>query len=106
MATTTQTTADQSRVVHLTVADRAAKGEAARAKVPMAIYAQMCAWTLARAHARSGDRVAIGSYLGNSERFDDAIARFARAYAEQNDLDHRALVEGIASGRVAAQSGV
>jgi hypothetical protein len=48
----------------------------------------------------------IASYLGNSERFDEAIARFAQAYAEQNDLDHRALLEGIASGRLPARSGV
>ncbi|HSS10479.1 MAG TPA: DUF2252 domain-containing protein [Acidimicrobiales bacterium] len=72
----------------------------------MGIYGEICGWTLARAHARSGDRIAIASYLGNSERFDEAIARFARAYAEQNDLDHRALVEGIATGRMQAQSGV
>jgi uncharacterized protein (DUF2252 family) len=72
----------------------------------LGIYGQMCGWTLARAHARSGDRIAIASYLGSSERFDEAVARFARAYAEQNDLDHRALVEGIATGRMQAQSGV
>ncbi|MFI5040635.1 MAG: DUF2252 domain-containing protein [Acidimicrobiales bacterium] len=72
----------------------------------MGIYAQMCGWTLARAHARSGDRIAIASYLGRSDRFDRAIASFARAYAEQNDLDHRGLVEAIDSGRMAAQSGI
>jgi hypothetical protein len=49
---------------------------------------------------RSGDRIAIASYLGGSDRIDQAIASFARAYAEQNDLDHRALVEAIANGRM------
>jgi uncharacterized protein (DUF2252 family) len=70
------------------------------------IYGQICGWTLARAHARSGDRIAIGSYLGKTGRFDEAIARFAAAYAGQNDLDHAALVNGIASGRIPARSGV
>jgi uncharacterized protein (DUF2252 family) len=58
----------------------------------LGIYGQMCGWTLARAHARSGDRVAIASYLGNSRRFEDAIAAFANAYADQNDRDHLAFV--------------
>jgi uncharacterized protein (DUF2252 family) len=70
------------------------------------IYGQICGWTLARAHARSGDRIAMGSYLGKTGRFDEAIARFAAAYAGQNDLDHAALVNGIASGRIPARSGV
>jgi uncharacterized protein (DUF2252 family) len=72
----------------------------------LAVYVQLCGWTLARAHARSGDRVAIAAYLGSSTKFDDAMARFARAYAEQNDLDHDALVAAIASGRVQAEAGV
>jgi len=71
----------------------------------LGIYAQMCGWTLARAHARSGDRVAIASYLGGSKTFDQAIATFAASYAEQNDLDHRALLDAIAEGRVVSQSG-
>jgi uncharacterized protein (DUF2252 family) len=54
----------------------------------MKIYAQMCGWTLARGHARSGDRIAIAAYLGTSTVFDDAIAEFARAYADQNERDH------------------
>ena len=58
----------------------------------MGIYGQMCGWTLARAHARSGDRVAIASYLGTSHRFEQAMAAFARAYADQNDRDHLAFV--------------
>jgi uncharacterized protein (DUF2252 family) len=72
----------------------------------MGVYGQMCGWTLARAHARSGDRIAIASYLGKNDRFDQAIARFARAYAEQNDLDYRALVEAIARGRIQARTGI
>ena len=72
----------------------------------MALYGRMCGWTLARAHARSGDRIAIASYLGGSDAFDRAIARFAEAYADQNELDHRALEQAIASGRVTAQTGV
>ena len=68
------------------------------------VYSQICGWTLARAHARSGDRVAIASYLGGSDTFDQALARFANLYAEQNDLDHQALTAAIASGRMTAQT--
>ena len=70
----------------------------------LAIYAQLCGWTLARAHARSGDRVAIGSYMGGSDIFPQALARFAAAYADQNDADHQALVRAIANGTVAADT--
>jgi len=69
-------------------------------------YAQLCAWSLARAHARSGDRIAIAAYLGGSPRFDEALADFAEAYAEQTEHDHAALVAAVQSGRVTAQSGV
>ncbi|HVN12087.1 MAG TPA: DUF2252 domain-containing protein [Kineosporiaceae bacterium] len=72
----------------------------------MAFYARLCGQTLARGHARSGDRVAIAAYLGSSNRFDQAIADFAELYAEQNDLDHAALAEAAATGRVTAQSGL
>lgn len=68
----------------------------------MAIYAEMCGWTLARAHARSGDALTIGAYLGSGAVMDEAMVRFARAYAEQNARDHRSLVEAIRDGRVAA----
>jgi len=68
----------------------------------MLAYANICAWTLARAHARSGDRVAISAYLGKSAAFDDALVTFARAYAEQNEKDHAALAEAVRSGRLAA----
>ena len=70
------------------------------------IYAQVCGWTLARAHARSGDATAIGAYLGSGDVFDKAMVTFADAYAEQNDLDHRALTDAIKSGRMAATTGV
>jgi hypothetical protein len=72
----------------------------------MRTYAQICGWTLARAHARSGDATAIGAYLGTGDVFDQAMVRFADAYAEQNDLDHRALSEAIKSGQMEATTGV
>ena len=72
----------------------------------MSIYAGMCGWTLARAHARSGDAVALGAYLGGSPTFDRALADFAVAYADQNDRDHQALVDAIKDGRVFAESGI
>ncbi len=70
------------------------------------IYAAVCGGTLARAHARSGDRVAIAAYLGNSAVFDRAIADFAAAYADQNQRDYDALAQAAASGRVTAERGV
>ena len=72
----------------------------------MTYYARLCGWTLARAHARSGDPVAIAEYLGDSDAFDRAIANFARRYAEQNERDHRELVHAVDSGRLPAQEGV
>ncbi len=66
-------------------------------------YARMCGWTLARAHARSGDAVAIGAYLGSSDSFDTAIAEFSASYADQNERDHAALVQAIDSGRLEAE---
>jgi uncharacterized protein (DUF2252 family) len=65
-------------------------------------YAKICAWTLARAHARSGDPVAIAGYLGSSDRFDRATAKFADRYADQNERDHEAFVAAIQSGRLRA----
>jgi uncharacterized protein (DUF2252 family) len=69
----------------------------------MRIYGQLCGWTLARAHARSGDRIAIAAYLGGSDVFDQAITRFAAAYADQNERDHQALVDAVAAGRLTAE---
>jgi uncharacterized protein (DUF2252 family) len=72
----------------------------------MTIYARICAATLARAHARSGDRIAIASYLGNRDVFDRAIADFSRAYADQNERDYQALVHAVDAGRVIAETGL
>ena len=71
-----------------------------------AIYARVCGWTLARAHARSGDRVAIAAYLGRRDTFDHAIADFSAAYADQNDRDHAALRTAIDTGRIPAHEGL
>jgi uncharacterized protein (DUF2252 family) len=70
------------------------------------LYASLCGETLARAHARSGDRRAIASYLGKGDAFDHALMRFAEAYADQNERDHAALAAAVAAGRLQAQSGV
>ncbi|HLM21990.1 MAG TPA: DUF2252 domain-containing protein, partial [Propionibacteriaceae bacterium] len=72
----------------------------------MLFYAQLCGWTLARAHARAGDRISIAAYLGNSARFDNAVADFAETYADQNERDHAALAAAVEDGRVEAQPGV
>jgi uncharacterized protein (DUF2252 family) len=72
----------------------------------MLSYGEVCGWTLARAHARSGDRFAMAAYLGGGPSFDEAIREFAGAYADQNERDHRSLVDAIASGRISAESGV
>ncbi len=69
-------------------------------------YTRACGWSMARAHARSGDRLAIAAYLGAGSSFDRAIARFSSAYADQNELDYRRLADAVAAGDVAAQSGV
>ena len=69
----------------------------------MRIYGQACGWALARAHARSGDRIAIAAYLGSSDVFDQAITQFASAYADQNARDHQALVDAVTSGRLTAE---
>jgi uncharacterized protein (DUF2252 family) len=72
----------------------------------MAAYGVVCGWTLAKAHARSGDRIAIAAYLGAGDSFDRAMASFAEAYADQNERDYQRLREAAASGRVAVQMGV
>jgi uncharacterized protein (DUF2252 family) len=71
----------------------------------LGIYADMCGWTLARAHARSGDPVAIAAYLGEDDQFDRSIADFAKRYADQNELDYQAFAEAIRSGRLQALEG-
>ena len=72
----------------------------------MQVYAELCGWTLARAHARAGDRIAMAAYLGNSDTFDNAIADFAETYADQNERDYAALAGAVAAGKVEADSGV
>ena len=72
----------------------------------MAAYGRFCGWTLARAHARSGDRVALAAYLGSSDAIDSAMAEFAESYADQNELDYATLVEAVKSGRLVAETGV
>ena len=72
----------------------------------MTSYGRMCGWTLARAHARTGDRIAIAAYLGGSDKFEQAVAEFGETYADQTERDHAALANAVASGRVHAQMGV
>ena len=69
-------------------------------------YATACGWTLARAHARSGDRMAIAGYLGRSAVFDEAIADFVVGHCDQNERDCELLVAAVKSGRIAAGTGV
>jgi uncharacterized protein (DUF2252 family) len=72
----------------------------------LALYARVCGSTLAKAHARSGDSIAIASYLGTSEVFDRALSEFAVAYADQNERDHEALKQAAESGRIEAEAGL
>jgi hypothetical protein len=72
----------------------------------MTVYGRACGWTLARAHARSGDRIAIASYLGSGDAFDRALDEFARAYADQNERDYAALARAVDEGRLEARLGV
>ena len=70
------------------------------------LYSRLCGATLARAHARLGDRVAIAAYLGQGDAFDRAIADFSVAYADQNERDYEAFVKAVKSGRLKAETGV
>jgi hypothetical protein len=72
----------------------------------MRAYGELYGWTLARAHARSGDRIAIAAYLGRSDVFDKAITQFAAAYADQNERDYKSLADAVASGRITAERGL
>jgi uncharacterized protein (DUF2252 family) len=71
----------------------------------LSVYGESCGWTLARGHARSGDRIALAAYLGEDEEFERAITAFASAYAETNEQDHARLQEAVDSGRLAAAAG-
>jgi uncharacterized protein (DUF2252 family) len=72
----------------------------------LSAYGRLCGWTLARAHARSGDRIAIASYLGKGRGFDRAIVEFSRAYSEQNERDYADLEAAVKSGRITAETGL
>jgi uncharacterized protein (DUF2252 family) len=72
----------------------------------LTVFGTLCGWTLARAHARSGDRVAIGTYLGSGRAFDRAIGAFAETYADQNERDYAEVEEAARAGRIAAERGV
>jgi hypothetical protein len=72
----------------------------------MSKYGALCGWTLARAHARSGDPIAIASYLGKGASFDHAIVEFSHAYADQNERDYKALQAAVESGRITAETGL
>jgi hypothetical protein len=74
--------------------------------VGMTAYARVCSWTLARAHARSGDRVAIAAYLGKSDVFDRALAEFAERYADQSESDYAALAAAAKDGRIEVETGL
>jgi uncharacterized protein (DUF2252 family) len=85
------------------------KGSAlVEAMVPLGLtyYAQICGWTLARAHARSGDPVAMAEYLGGTDAFDASITDFSERYADQNDRDYTEFVNAVKSGRLEAVEGV
>ena len=72
----------------------------------LSAYGKLCGWTLARAHARSGDRIAIAAYLGKGDSFDRAIVEFSHAYADQNERDYAALAKAVESGRIIAETGL
>jgi hypothetical protein len=72
----------------------------------LTLYGQLCGWTLARAHARSGDRVAIAAYLGSGTTFDTAAAAFADAYSDQNERDYRAVRAAVTGGRIPMEAGL
>jgi hypothetical protein len=72
----------------------------------LALYARVCGSTLAKAHARSGDAIAIPSYLGTSDIIDQALSAFAEAYADQNERDYQALKQAAESGRIKTETGL
>ena len=78
----------------------------AMAPLGLKFYAGICGWTLARAHARSGDPVAIAAYLGEDDQFDRSITDFSERYADQNDQDFQEFVKAVRSGRIEAREGL
>jgi hypothetical protein len=77
----------------------------AMAPLALTFYAGICGWTLARAHARSGDPIAIAAYLGDGEEFDQSITDFCGRYADQNEQDYQEFVQAVRSGQLAAVEG-
>jgi predicted alpha/beta hydrolase len=78
----------------------------AMSPVGLTFYARTCGWTLARAHARSGDPVALSEYLGDDDAFDRSITDFSERYADQNDQDFQEFVKAVRSGRIEAREGL
>ena len=78
----------------------------ARPPPALTVIGEACGWTLARAHARSGDRIAIAAYLGGGDTFDRAMADFAEAYADQNQRDYELVADAARAGRIEAVSAV
>jgi thiamine monophosphate kinase len=76
------------------------------APVTLTFYGRICGWTLARAHARSGDPVALTAYLGTADAFDRSVTDFCERYADQNEKDYEQFVEAVRSGRLEAVEGV
>ena len=72
----------------------------------LSLYGQLCGWTLARGHARSGDRIAVAAYLGSGPTFDEALATFAEAYADQNERDYGELAAAAKTGRITVVEGL
>ena len=81
-------------------------GQAKMIPPGMWVYAGLCGWALARAHARSGDRVALSAYLGGSGAFDQAIGDFAETYADQNERDYAEFQAAVKEGKVGATTGI
>ena len=79
---------------------------AAKTPPDLTYYARICGWTLARAHARSGDPIAIAAYLGDSGAFDQSVTNFAERYADQNERDYQEFVNAVNAGRLQATDGV
>jgi predicted alpha/beta hydrolase len=96
----------------LSLGERRSRGTEAAAQVPpltplgLNAYARACGWTLARAHARSGDPVAIAAYLGETDEFERSVTNFAVRYADQNERDYAEFVAAIRSGQLTAVEGV
>jgi hypothetical protein len=78
----------------------------AMAPVGLGFYGDLCGWTLARAHARSGDPIAIAEYLGEGDEFDRSITDFSKRYADQNEQDYQTFAKAVGSGRLQAVEGV